>query len=88
MSKNDRHSKNSTVNAECVITVKTPHSGYSISVRQISEGACYAYVYIKPYDDDVTEIQKYGKSPFGEIFASDTRSFSYVTVSVRSVMIS
>lgn len=62
---------NSTANAECVITVKTPPSGYSISVRQISAGSCYAYVYIKPYDDDVTKIQIYGKSPSGEIFTPD-----------------
>lgn len=62
-------SKNNTTEiAECTITIKSPPSGYSISVHQLSEDS-YAYVYIKPYESDITNIQIYGKSPSGEIFA-------------------
>lgn len=62
---------NTTMNAECTVTVKNPPSGYSIAVHQTSEGACYAYVYVTPYDDNVDKIQIYGKSPSGEIFTPD-----------------
>lgn len=58
---------NSTEIAECTITVKSPPSGYSISVQQLSDDS-YAYVYVTPYDKDITKIQIYGKSPSGEVF--------------------
>lgn len=62
-------SKNNTTEiAECIITIKSPPSGYSISVHQLSIDS-YAYIYVKPYDTDITNIQIYGKSPSGEIFA-------------------
>ncbi len=59
---------NSTEIAECTITVKSPPNGYSISVQQLSDDS-YAYVYVTPYDNDITKIQIYGKSPSGEVFA-------------------
>lgn len=58
---------NSTDIAECTIAVKSPPSGYSISVHQLSENS-YAYVYVTPYDKDITKIQIYGRSPSGEVF--------------------
>ncbi len=58
---------NSTEIAECTIAVKSPPNGYSISVHQLSEDS-YAYVYVTPYDNDITKIQIYGKSPSGEVF--------------------
>ena len=58
---------NSTEIAECTVSIKSPPSGYSISVHQLNEDS-YAYVYVKPYDTDITNIQVYGKSPSGEIF--------------------
>ncbi len=62
-------SKNNTTEiAECAITIKSPPSGYSISVHQLSEDS-YAYVYVKPYESDITDIQIYAKSPSGEIFS-------------------
>lgn len=66
---------NTTASAECTVTVKNPPSGYSISVRQISAGSCYAYVYVKPYDDNVTKLQIYGKSPSGRVFTPDTDKY-------------
>ncbi len=64
-------SKNNTAEiAECTITIKSPPSGYSISVRQLSDDS-YAYIYVKPYDDDITKIQVYGRSPSGEVFTPD-----------------
>lgn len=58
---------NSTESAECILTIKSPPSGYRITVRQTAADS-YAYVYVEPYEDDVTKIQIYGKSPSGEIF--------------------
>lgn len=64
--------KNSSyLSAECMVTVKNPPGGYSISVHQISPGSCYAYIYVTPYDSDVTEIRIYGKSPSGEIYSCE-----------------
>lgn len=61
-------SKNNTTEiAECTIIIKSPPSGYTILVHQLSDNS-YAYVYVNPYDTDVTNIQIYGKSPSGEIF--------------------
>ncbi len=58
---------NSTEIAECTITIKSPPSGYSISARQLSDDS-FAYIYVEPYDDNITNVQIYGKSPSGEIF--------------------
>lgn len=58
---------NTTEIAECNITVKSPPTGYTISVHQTSIDS-YAYVYVTPYDDDITKIQIFGKSPSGEVF--------------------
>ncbi len=61
-------SKNNSIEiAECTITVKSPPSGYSISVHQLSDDS-YAYVYVTPYDKDITKVQIYGRSPSGEVF--------------------
>lgn len=61
---------NTTETAECTVAIKSPPSGYSISVHQLSTDS-YAYVYVEPYDSNVTNIQIYGKSPSGEIFTPD-----------------
>lgn len=58
---------NTTEIAECIITIKSPPDGYSISVHQTSVDS-YAYVYVTPYGNDITNIQIYGKSPSGEVF--------------------
>lgn len=58
---------NTTESAECIITVKNPPSGYSISARPSGINSYY-YIYIQPYDDDITQIKLYAKSPSGEIF--------------------
>lgn len=57
---------NTTSSAECAITIKSPPSGYSISVKQTSID-CYAYVYVTPYDDDITKIQICGLAPSGKL---------------------
>ena len=58
---------NSTQIAECIITVKNSPSGYSISARP-SEISSYYYIYVQPFDDDITQIKLYAKSPSGKIF--------------------
>lgn len=61
-------SKNNTTEiAECTIVIESSPSGYSISVHQLSIDS-YAYVYVKPYDNNITNIQIYGRSPSGKIF--------------------
>lgn len=61
-------SRNNTVQiSECIITVKSPPRGYSISSRP-STIKSYYYIYVRPYDEDVTQIKLYAKSPSGEIF--------------------
>lgn len=59
---------NTTEIAKCTITIKSPPSGYSISVHQLSEDS-YAYVYVKPYETDIVDIQIYAKSPSGKIYS-------------------
>lgn len=61
---------NTTESAECVIVVRNPPSGYSISVRPSGMDSYY-YIYVKPFDDDITKIQIYAESPSGEIFHPD-----------------
>lgn len=56
--------------AECTITVKSPPSGYSISANQIGKGS-HAYVYVMPYDDNITNIIIYGKAPSGILYTPD-----------------
>lgn len=58
---------NTTQMNECIVTVKSPPSGYSISSRP-SGIKSYYYIYVHPYDEDVTQIKLYAKSPSGEIF--------------------
>lgn len=58
---------NTTEIGECIVTVKSPPSGYSISSRP-SGISSYYYIYIQPYNDDITQIKLYAKSPSGEIF--------------------
>ena len=60
--------RNNTIQmSECIVTVKSPPSGYSISSRP-SGMKSYYYIYVYPYDEDVTQIKLYAKSPSGEIF--------------------
>lgn len=59
---------NITMLAECIVKVMSPPGGYSISVRRTGVDS-YAYIYVEPYDDNVTKVQIYAKSPSGEIFA-------------------
>lgn len=47
---------------------QSPPSGYSISIHQVSTVDSYAFVYVVPYDDNITKIQIYGKSPSGTIY--------------------
>jgi len=61
---------NSTESDECELIIKSPPSGYSISVHQTSIDS-YAFVYITPYDADVTNIQIHGKSPSGKVFTPE-----------------
>lgn len=57
---------NKTCIGECIVTVKSPPSGYSISVSP-SDINSYYYIYVHPYDNDITQIKLYAKSPSGEI---------------------
>lgn len=60
--------RNNTIQmSECIVTVAAPPSGYSISSRP-SGMKSYYYIYVHPYDEDVTRIKLYAKSPSGEIF--------------------
>lgn len=60
--------RNNTIQmSECIVTVKSPPSGYSISSRP-SGMKSYYYIYVHPYDEDVAQIKLYAKSPSGEIF--------------------
>lgn len=61
---------NTTESAECFIIVKSSPNGYSISVRPSGIDSFY-YIYVNPYDDDITKIQIHAKSPSGEIFHPD-----------------
>lgn len=61
-------SRNNTVQiSECIITINSPLSGYSISSSPSSIKSYY-YIYVRPYDEDVTQIKLFAKSPSGEIF--------------------
>ena len=42
--------------------------GYSISVHQIPSVDSYAFIYVTPYDSNITKVQLYGKSPSGIVF--------------------
>lgn len=60
--------RNNTIQmSECIVTVTTPPSGYSISCHP-SGMKSYYYIYVRPYDENVTRIKLYAKSPSGEIF--------------------
>ncbi len=59
---------NSTSFAECKLTVVSPPTGYSISVHQTQLDPRTYVINIIPYEDDVTKIELYCKSPYGEIY--------------------
>ena len=60
--------RNNTIQiSQCIVTVSSPPSGYSISSRP-SGMKSYYYIYVRPYDENVTQIKLYAKSPSGEIF--------------------
>lgn len=61
---------NTTARAQCDVTVKASPSGYSISVRRTALD-CYVYIYIQPYEADVTRIRLYAEAPSGQIFCPD-----------------
>lgn len=58
---------NSAERVTCLVTVMAPPSGYSISVSRTKLDN-YVYVHIQPYDDTVTRIRLYAKSPSGQIY--------------------
>lgn len=63
-------SNNTTARAQCDVTVKTSPSGYSISVRRTALD-CYVYIYVWPYETDVTRVKLYAEAPSGQIFCPD-----------------
>lgn len=58
--------RKSTMSAECIITVVDPLNGYSISVQRTAVEN-YAYIYVQPKDDDVSQIIIYAKAPSGVV---------------------
>lgn len=58
---------NSTEIAECVVTVQNPPSGYSIHAYP-SDRKGFFYIYVEPYEDNITKVQIYGESPSGICF--------------------
>lgn len=58
---------NSAERVTCQVTVMAPPSGYSISVSRTKLDN-YVYVHVQPYDDTVTQIKLYAKSPSGQIY--------------------
>ena len=54
------------MSAECIITVVNPLNGYSISVQRTAVEN-YAYIYVQPEDDDVSQIIIYAKAPSGVV---------------------
>lgn len=59
--------RKSTQNAECIVTVMDPLKGYSISVRRTAVEN-YVYIYVRPEDDDVSQIILYAQAPSGEVY--------------------
>lgn len=59
---------NSAKDASCTVSVAAPPSGYSISLStyKTTLGSPF-YIYITPYDDNITNINVYAKSPSGNI---------------------
>ena len=55
-----------TESAECMVTVVDPLKGYSISVQRTAVEN-YVYIYVRPEDDDITQIILYAKAPSGEV---------------------
>lgn len=56
--------RNSVERAECLVTVSDPLAGYSISVRRTALDN-FVYIYVQPYDDNVTSVQLHTRSPSG-----------------------
>lgn len=59
--------RKSTQSAECIVTVMDPLKGYSISVRRTAVEN-YVYIYVRPADDDVSQIILYAQAPSGEVY--------------------
>ncbi len=59
--------RKSTQSAECIVTVMEPLKGYSISVRRTAVEN-YVYIYVRPEDDDVSQIILYAQAPSGEVY--------------------
>lgn len=59
--------RKSTLSAECTVTVMDPLKGYSISVQRTAVEN-YVYIYVRPEDDDITQIILYAQAPSGEIY--------------------
>lgn len=58
--------RKSTQSAECAVTVTNPLKGYSISIRRTAVEN-YVYIYVRPEDDDVSQITLYAQAPSGEV---------------------
>ena len=56
----------STESAECIVTVADPLKGYSISVQRTAVEN-YVYIYVRPEDDDITQVILYAKAPSGAV---------------------
>lgn len=81
---------NSAKDASCTVVVAAPPSGYSISLSTYKTTLeSPFYIYITPYDDDITSIKVYAKSPSGNIytyFLSDTgQYFIYTEVGIWTI---
>ena len=59
--------RKSTQSAECIVTVMDPLKGYSISLRRTAVEN-YVYIYVRPEDDDVSQIILYAQAPSGEVY--------------------
>lgn len=59
--------RKSTLSAECTVTVMDPLKGYSISVQRTAVEN-YVYIYVRPEDDDITQIILYAQAPSGEVY--------------------
>lgn len=73
-------SRNNTAeSAVCIITVCDPPSGYSISLSG-KEAALLEtfYIYVDPYDDDITEVEVRAISPSGKIFRKPLNDGAFI----------
>ena len=54
--------------AECAVTVHDPLQGYRISVQRTAVDN-YIYIYVQPYNTDVSQIKIFAKAPSGQVFS-------------------